>query len=761
MSASQIALGVVIGGIVSSSFGSSLKNVDSSLTKYQDKIKSLNKDKLILKAQNDPKNAAAISSINQQLLALRKSAKIRIALESKKEDLIAQKNSLLAVLGTAYVLSTPIKAQLEIEQSQGEIASLGIDEKGIAVITKSAKEFSNTFAGTTTSDFIKASYDIKSGIASLADEGVAQFTKLSAMTATATKATTGEMTKLFALGYGIYKEQFSNDFEFGEKFSAAISKSVQAFRTDGADLSAGLSTLGAVATKLGVSLEEQLSIIGNAKGAFNSASEAATSYRAFLGSVGKAQEKLGITMTDATGKMLPMNQILKNLKDNMGDLTEVSNMDTLKNAFGSDEAVKIITALIDKNEDLVTSQKEINEAMNQGSSVTEKMAQAMQKGKGFELLGQQINNLGATIGKIFMPAATLLASTIGGIVGVLGSAIETFPVVSSVVGGLSLGMFALVAVTKLATVTKTLFSMAFLTTKGVLMGYPIILSVLKVSYLALGSALKLAGTSALWLGRALMANPIGLAIGAIVMGATLIYTYWEPIKGFFSNLWIGIKGFFNDGLNVIRNIFSFSPLGLVFNSFEPIKGFFSGFWDGIKGLFDDGLNVIKNIFSFSPLEIIKNAWSGVFDWFSAKFDFVLNGIEKLKNMGANVKDFFTFGSDKKSEDKTEVKKEVKNTEILKNAGDGVKTVALGTGYTQALENSVNNSNYKTSNTNYTNNTSNNKKSESSTVVVNINNPTVQTKEQVKALEQDIKKAVDVALKEKERSNMNRTFKDVA
>ena len=761
MSASQIALGVVIGGIVSSSFGSSLKNVDSSLTKYQDKIKSLNKDKLILKAQNDPKNAAAISSINQQLLALRKSAKIRIALESKKEDLIAQKNSLLAVLGTAYVLSTPIKAQLEIEQSQGEIASLGIDEKGIAVITKSAKEFSNTFAGTTTSDFIKASYDIKSGIASLTDEGVAQFTKLSAMTATATKATTGEMTKLFALGYGIYKEQFSNDFEFGEKFSAAISKSVQAFRTDGADLSAGLSTLGAVATKLGVSLEEQLSIIGNAKGAFNSASEAATSYRAFLGSVGKAQEKLGITMTDATGKMLPMNQILKNLKDNMGDLTEVSNMDTLKNAFGSDEAVKIITALIDKNEDLVTSQKEINEAMNQGSSVTEKMAQAMQKGKGFELLGQQINNLGATIGKIFMPAATLLASTIGGIVGVLGSAIETFPVVSSVVGGLALGMFALVAVTKLATVTKTLFSMAFLTTKGVLMGYPIILSVLKVSYLALGSALKLAGTSALWLGRALMANPIGLAIGAIVMGATLIYTYWEPIKGFFSNLWIGIKGFFNDGLNVIKNIFSFSPLGLVFNSFEPIKGFFSGFWDGIKGLFDDGLNVIKNIFSFSPLEIIKNAWSGVFDWFSAKFDFILNGIEKLKNMGANVKDFFTFGSDKKSEDKTEVKKEVKNTEILKNAGDSIKTVALGTGYTQALENSVNNSNYKTSNTNYTNNTSNNKKSESSTVVVNINNPTVQTKEQVKALEQDIKKAVDVALKEKERSNMNRTFKDVA
>lgn len=536
MSASQIALGVVIGGVVSSSFRSSLKNVTSSLSDFESKIKKLSSEKISLKAQNDPANAMAISKINQELLSLRKSAKIKIALEGKKEELLAQRNSLLGVLGTAYILSTPIKAQMEIEQSQGEIASLGIDTKGIEAITQAGKKFSSEFAGTTTSDFIKASYDIKSGISSLSNEGVAEFTRLSAMTATATKSTTQEMTKLFALGYGIYGEQFKDDFEFGNKFSAAISKSVQAFRTDGSDLSSGLSTLGATATKMGVSLEEQLSVIGNAKGAFNSASEAATSYRAFLGSVGKAQEKLGISMTDSSGKMLPMNEILGKLKNSMGDLSEVKNMDTLKEAFGSDEAVKIITALIDKNGDLLKSQKEISEAMNEGTTITKKMADAMQKGQGFTLLSQQIGNLGATIGTIFMPAATLLASTIGGIVSVLGSAIERFPVVSSVIGGVVMGMFALVAVTKLATVTKTLFSIAYLTSKGILLGMPMVLGVLKIGYFALGGAMKFAGNGALWLGRALLMNPIGLAVAAIAGAAYLIYSNWEPIKMWFLNL---------------------------------------------------------------------------------------------------------------------------------------------------------------------------------------------------------------------------------
>ena len=203
----------------------------------------------------------------------------------------------------------------DIAKKEGELESLGIGAKGIETITKEAKKFTNQFARISAPEFLNAAYDIKSGISSLSDEGVAKMTAMSSMTAQATKATGEDMSKLFALGYGIFGKDFTGDFDFAEKFSAAISTSVQAFRTDGADLALGLSNIGAAAKGMGISLEEELAIVGVGKSVFNSASEAGTGYRAFLTGVGKAQKKLGLKFVDSKGKMLPMVEILNKIKD--------------------------------------------------------------------------------------------------------------------------------------------------------------------------------------------------------------------------------------------------------------------------------------------------------------------------------------------------------------------------------------------------------------------------------------------------------------
>ncbi|UTZ44630.1 hypothetical protein [Vibrio campbellii] len=137
-----------------------------------------------------------------------------------------------------------VDAYGEVGSAQGEIQSLGISPEGIEKITKAAKEFSNEWAGTTTPDFIKASYDIKSGISSLSDEAVGEFTRIAALTATGTKSTVATMTDLFATGHSIYREQFSEfgaqtiagwdklsaaekEIEFGKYLSAGISSSVR------------------------------------------------------------------------------------------------------------------------------------------------------------------------------------------------------------------------------------------------------------------------------------------------------------------------------------------------------------------------------------------------------------------------------------------------------------------------------------------------------------------------------------------------------
>ena len=100
------------------------------------------------------------------------------------------------------------------------------------------------------------------------------------------------MTSLFATGYGIYKDYYSDlsDMEFGEMFSAGISDAVRAFKTSGSGMAQAIQNLGASATTAQVPLEEQLSVLVCCKQRWRRGSGTNTS---FLRSATKGGEALG------------------------------------------------------------------------------------------------------------------------------------------------------------------------------------------------------------------------------------------------------------------------------------------------------------------------------------------------------------------------------------------------------------------------------------------------------------------------------------
>lgn len=57
--------------------------------------------------------------------------------------------------------------------------------------------------------------------------------------------------------------------------------------------------------------------------------------------------------------------------------------------------------------------------------------------------------------------------------------------------------------------------------------------VLVVTLKFVGGAIGFVSKAVIWLGRALLLNPIGLLITAIGVAAYTIYTYWGTDKGFF------------------------------------------------------------------------------------------------------------------------------------------------------------------------------------------------------------------------------------
>ncbi|MFJ4141416.1 phage tail tape measure protein [Pseudomonas sp. NPDC089734] len=133
--------------------------------------------------------------------------------------------------------------------------------------------------------------------------------------------------------------------------------------------------------------------------------------------------------------------------------------------------------------------------------------------------------------------------------------------------------------------------------------------------------LKLVGQAVLWLGRALLMNPIGLAITGIALAAYLIYRYWEPIKSFFTGLWSEIKAGFSGGFAGIASVITnFSPMGLFYRAFAGIANYFGielpGKFTDFGGMIIDGLiNGISNKLE-SAKGVVVGVGSSIKSWFT-------------------------------------------------------------------------------------------------------------------------------------------------
>lgn len=521
--------------------------------------------------------------------------------ESGQNLALKGRNAILGGIGFIEPLRRAFGVYQDVARAKGEIASLGIDATGVKLIAKAGQDFSNSWAGTTQADFIRASYDIKSGIASLSDADVGKFTALAGLTAQATKSTTADMTKLFALGHGIFREQFKTDVDFGNKFSSAISTAVKAFRTDGTDLVSGLSTLGASASAMGVSLQEQLAVIGMSKGAFNSASEGATSYRAFLRGAVNAQKDLGLSFVDSQGKLLPMADIMDKIKNKVKSvgltMQDARVQQALTKAFGSDEATKMISALIGKTEELRSSEKLIFDNMQKGTKITEEMAIAMQKGKEFELLSQKIQNAGVAIAEHFAPYAIKLSGIVSNVADKIRIWTEKNPKLTAtltkwalIAGGILLALGAL-------SVIIGVLGMAVGSLSTILTVFKFVLTAVRYATILFNMALW--ANPLTWIVVAIVAT-----IGAII---ALIY-YWEEITGWVGELWDKITGFISS-LNILSNVL-LAIKGVFAIMVAPIK-FVLDLLDSFLSKFEIYNKAKQNVMGF--VDQTKKAGSSAWD----------------------------------------------------------------------------------------------------------------------------------------------------
>jgi len=584
---------------------------------------------------------------------------------------IAKSGAVMQEAGTqiAGAVLAPVEATFETRRAIGELASLGVQDLG--AIEDAARSFSDQWAGTTKADFISAAYDIKSGIATLSDEGVAQFTELSGLTAKATKSTVGEMTSLFATGYGIYKGYYDGltDLEFGEMFSAGIARSVQQFKTDGSQMASAIRTLGASATTSNVPLEEQLSILGMLQ-ATMSGSEAGTKYKAFLRSATKGGEALGLSFTDANNQLLSMPEILDLLRGKFGETMDAAEKMELQKAFGDTEAVALIDLLYSKTGDLQSNILDMYDTLGSGTGVAAGMANAINETEPerFERLTQRIQNVKESIGNSLLPTVNDLMSKGEVVLAKVASWIEENQELVKVImlTVLAVGGFLTVA----GTIAVVVGGAGLAITKAV-SAFKMIKAGFGIAKAALSPLI-----GSVWsFTAALLANPVTwvvIGIAALIAAIVLLYNKCE----WFRNLVNNIPGFFREKLGAaletakavfpgIGNVIGFvmgaacdtvaEKLDNMRTAYEThgggIRGTAAATIEGVKGIYTAGFTFLDNLTGGKLTAIrekfvssVTNIASGVRERFESVKTAFSNGINTVQStVTGTVSWFFDSG----------------------------------------------------------------------------------------------------------------------
>ncbi|HFT1105886.1 TPA: phage tail tape measure protein [Escherichia coli] len=294
-----------------------------------------------------------------------------------------------------------------------------------------------------------------------------------------------------------------------------------------------------------------------------------------------ALEDLKVSVADSTGKMKEMPQLLAEIsaafeKQGIGGVGNVKKMSYIKDIFGV-EASSAMMELLDKQASLDPSQRieayaeQVKASLGTAGKVAKTMADNM-KGD-LQNLDSAWEDLGIEMFESVDSPLRSITQRITGVLQSIGAWMKANPQLTATLVkiGMAIGAFAVA----LGGISLTLAGIL-----GPMAALKLSLSVLGIkggSALGLlANAFKGAGKAVIWLGRAMMANPI-LAVIALIAGAAIwIWSNWDWLGPKFAALWNSFKQVCSDAWNSVKATTS--------AVWEGIKTFLSGCWNGLVNI---------------------------------------------------------------------------------------------------------------------------------------------------------------------------------
>ncbi|MGX2949376.1 phage tail tape measure protein [Ursidibacter sp. B-7004-1] len=488
------------------------------------------------------------------------------------------------IIATGAALHKALQPAIELGNELGKIKGLGESDEGLEILRKRALAFSNTW-GEAATEFVGASYDIKSAIDGLTTEELANFTELSAITGKATQTQGQIMTDYLGTMYSVLGASKEADkTKWAEKLLGQTAYTANKFKSDGAKIAEAFTTLGNQATLAGVDIAEQFAVLGTLQNEMGGG-ESATKYAAFLNSIGKAAEGLGIKVHDSQNKLLSTTVILDKIRARFGDTIDDLEAQAIKGEMGRKEGVAFINTLLQKNQELKKSIKEISDI----DGMADVYAGAQANIDVFKRLSNIIKNIGASIGSQVLKKITPFLSKVADLGSDFVKWLETYKNIARWLGYIVGGIIALTAVVPLVLLLVGLFKL-----------WGLAMVAIKLPLVGLGGASKMVFPSIIGFLTSLAkwGSPISLMFGAL---KRTVLSLLSPFK----SLWNVGKGtflFFKSGLATVISGLKTFFLAFTINPLLALKAVGAGLWNS----FLTGIKLL-----FSPLSLWIALFAGI------------------------------------------------------------------------------------------------------------------------------------------------------
>ncbi|HBO2686222.1 TPA: phage tail tape measure protein [Pseudomonas aeruginosa] len=358
------------------------------------------------------------------------------------------------VVGSLMAFRQSLAPALEQTGALGEIQSLGVAQDALDELNQASMEFAANY-GEHASAFVRSAYQVEGAIKGLVGSELASITSASNVLAKATKADADTMTTYIGTMYGLFQGQADamGRAKWVEQLTGQTARAVQLFRTSGAQMNDAFKAVGIGASAAGAGLVEQMAVLGTLSQTMEGG-EAGGLYKAFFENVSAAQDKLGMTFTDAGGRLLPIMQILDKLQVKFGNLTKQSDLDAITGAFGGEAARMIVTLLKDTGA-LANNLDQLGKV--KGMARAEQMARAMVDP--WQQLDSVIENIRISFGMVLLPVLNPLIEGLRDAGNTFQRWLVMFPNIARWLGYITLGVLGLVAAAGMLTVLGGLLSL--------------------------------------------------------------------------------------------------------------------------------------------------------------------------------------------------------------------------------------------------------------------------------------------------------------